>query len=92
MLSEGQRDDSNFLEAVLDGVHVPRNGKGCPRKRPGKVQRDKGYSHKKCRTALRRRAIAHQIPERRDQRERRKNKGHKGGRPKGAKGAARWCS
>lgn len=91
VLSEGQRDDSNFLEAVLDGVRVPRKGKGRPRKRAGKVQKvqlDKGYSHKKCRTVLRRRRIKHQIPERRDPlcacaqvREQRTKKGRAGGRP-----------
>ena len=59
MLSEGQRDDSNFLEAVLDGVRVPRKGKGRPRKRAGKVRLDKGYSHKKCPKSLRRRGIKH---------------------------------
>jgi transposase len=81
VLSEGQRDDSNFLEAVLDGVRVPRKGKGRPRKRCGKVRLDKGYSHKKCRKTLRGRRIKHQIPERRDQREQRAKKGRAGGRP-----------
>jgi transposase len=81
VLSEGQRDDSNFLEAVLDGVRVPRTGKGRPRKRAGKVRLDKGYSHEKCRTVLRRRRIKHQIPERGDQREQRTKKGRAGGRP-----------
>jgi len=81
VLSEGQRDDSNFLEAVLDAVRVPRAGRGRPRKRCGKAHLDKGYSHKKCRRALRRRGVRHLIPERDDQIAGRKKKGRSGGRP-----------
>ena len=42
---------------------------------------DKGYSHKKCRRALRRRGVRHLIPEREDQIAGRKKKGRSGGRP-----------
>jgi transposase len=81
VLSEGQRDDSNFLEAVLDAVCVPRAQRGRPRKRCGKVRLDKGYSHRKCRRTLRRRGVRHLIPERDDQIAGRKKKGRNGGRP-----------
>lgn len=81
VLSEGQRADSNFLEVVLDAVRVPRAGRGRPRKRGGKVYLDKGYSHSKCRRALRRRGVRHLIPERDDQIAGRKKNGRNGGRP-----------
>jgi len=42
---------------------------------------DKGYAHDSTRTVLRRRRIAHTIPERSDQIARRTAKGSRGGRP-----------
>jgi len=81
VLSEGQRHDSLYLEATLDAIRVPRPGRGRPRKRPGFVALDRGYSDRKCRHLLRRRNLRHLIPERRDQRERRAGRGRSGGRP-----------
>jgi transposase len=81
VLSEGHRNDSNYLEATLDAVRVPRQGKGRPRKRASRVRLDRGYSYDKCRKALRRRGIKHRIPERKDQKEQRQKKGRAGGRP-----------
>ena len=81
MLSAGQTHDSKMLAATLDAVRVPRQGRGRPRKRPGKLRSDKGYSYARCRQSLRARGIKHLIPERRDQREQRKKKGRAGGRP-----------
>ena len=81
VLSEGQVHDSTMLEPTLEAVRVPRKRQGRPRKRPGKLYNDRGYSYKKCRQALRRRGIRHLIPERKDQREGRKKKGRAGGRP-----------
>lgn len=80
-MSEGQESDSRYVEAALDAISVPRVGKGRPRKRPGRLLCDKGYSYPRCRQVLRRRGIAHMIPERRDQREQRASKGSRGGRP-----------
>jgi transposase len=86
-ITEGQRHDSTQLEAVLDGIRVPRRHadgrpkRGRPRKRPGRLRLDKGFSYPRCRQALRRRGIAHLIPERKDQREQRRKKGSRGGRP-----------
>lgn len=71
VLTPGQRHDCTQLEAVLDGIHVPRPGPGRPRQRPDHLLADKGYSYPTCRAALRRRGIRHTIPERRDQRARR---------------------
>jgi transposase len=72
VLTPGQRHESTQLGAVLDAIRVPRpSGRGRPRKRPDHVIADKGYSYPTCRQLLRRRGIAHTIPERRDQRQRR---------------------
>lgn len=72
MLTPGQRHDSTQLEPVLDAIRVPRpGGRGGPRKRPAHLIADKGYSYARCRRLLRRRGIAHTIPERTDQRDRR---------------------
>jgi transposase len=75
----GQRHESTQLEAVLDEIRVPRVGRGRPRKRPDHLIADKSYSHPGRRDVLRKRGIAHTIPERRDQRQRRAK--HPGGKP-----------
>lgn len=79
-LTEGQRHESTQLEPVLDSIRVPRR-RGRPRKRPGLLAGDKGYSYPTCRRALRRRGIRHVIPERTDQQRQREAKGRGGGRP-----------
>jgi transposase len=56
---------------VLNGIGVKRVGDGRPRKRPKRLIADKGYDFPTCRKLLRRRGIAHTIPQRRDRRERR---------------------
>jgi len=66
-LSEGQRSDSKRLSATLDAVRVPRCGRGRPRKRPGKVRLDKGYSYPRIRRWCRRRQIEAVIPTRSNQ-------------------------
>jgi transposase len=72
VVTPGQRHDSTQLEPVLDAIRVPRpGGRGRPRKRPGHLIGDKGYSYARCRRVLRRRGIRHTIPERDDQRARR---------------------
>jgi transposase len=81
VLSEGQVSDSKMLDPTLDAIRVPRPGKGRPRKRPGKMRLDKGYSYPRCRQALRRRKLRAIIPERSDQRKNRQKKGRRGGRP-----------
>lgn len=71
MLTAGHRHESTQLEAVLDGIRVPRTGRGRPRTRPTRVLADKGYSYPRCRRALRRRGIRFTIPTRSNQRRRR---------------------
>jgi transposase len=71
VVTEGQRHESTQLERLLDSIRVPRpGGRGRPRKRPEQLVGDKGYSYPSCRRLLRRRGIAHTIPQRRDQRAR----------------------
>lgn len=73
-LTGGQAGDNPQLLPLLDD-----NG----RARRIRVLADKAYSHPSTRQALRRRKIAHTIPERSDQIARRKAKGSRGGRPPG---------
>ena len=59
----------------------PASAPGRPRKRPDHLIADRAYSHPSTRRALRRRGIAHSIPEQRDQRAHRLKLGSAGGRP-----------
>ena len=76
-LTPGQAGDNPQLMPLLDDYHS-RHGPGRSR-----LLADKAYSHPSTRQALRRRKIAHTIPERSDQVAHRKAKGSKGGRPPG---------
>lgn len=80
-LTGGNTNDCTQFTAVMEAIRVPRNGPGRPRTRPAHVIGDKGYSSKAIRTWLRRRGIAHTIPERADQIRNRARRGSRGGRP-----------
>ncbi|MGW0777261.1 transposase [Streptomyces sp. NPDC002835] len=77
------------MRTPLSGtIRVPRTGRGRPRCRPDQVIADRAYSSRGFRAYLRRRGIAHtipektdQIPEKTDQRRHRHNRGRRGGRP-----------
>ncbi len=81
LLTAGQAGDNPQLLPLLDAIRVPRVGSGRPRKRPDHLVADKAYSHPSTRRALRRRGVAHSIPERRSQRAHRRARGSAGGRP-----------
>ena len=81
VITAGQRGDSPQFRAVLEGIRVPRPGRGRPRTRPWRVLADKAYGSRGNRAYLRRRGIACTIPEKTDQIRNRKNKGRAGGRP-----------
>lgn len=87
---------TRFRRYALDGVftralqHIqaqtdprPAHRPGRPRCRPDQVIADKAYSSRGLRAYLRRRDIAHTIPEKRDQQRHRHNRGRRGGRPPG---------
>lgn len=81
MITAGQRGDSPQFTAVLEGIRVPRQGRGRPRTRPDRVLGDKAYSSKANRSYLRRRRIKATIPVKDDQTAHRRKRGPKGGRP-----------
>lgn len=63
-VSAGQRNESLYVEAVLNAVHI-----GRPRLRPDRLAADKGYSYNRVRSWLRDRRIAPVIPTRDDPRD-----------------------
>ncbi|MGW2492861.1 IS5 family transposase [Streptomyces sp. NPDC001606] len=81
VVTGGNTNDCTRFTAVMEAIRVPRIGPGRPRVRPDHVLGDKGYSSKAIRAWLRRRGIAHTIPERADQVRNRARRGSRGGRP-----------
>lgn len=81
VVTAGQRGDSPQFTAVLDGIGVPRTGRGRPRTRPDRVLADKAYSSTGNRAYLRKRGIRATIPVKSDQAAHRTRKGSSGGRP-----------
>jgi transposase len=81
VVTGGNTNDCTQFTTVMEAIRVPRIGPGRPRTRPSHVIGDKGYSSKAIRTWLRRRGIAHTIPERADQVRNRLRRGSRGGRP-----------
>jgi hypothetical protein len=69
VLTPSQCHDRIPLVPVLDAIRVPRpGGRGRPRKRPDHLIGDTDDSYPRCRRVLRRRGMAHTIPERDGQR------------------------
>lgn len=56
--------DSMLLEATVDAIVPIRQPRGRPRKRPDKLDADKGYDFPRCRKALRDRGIVPRIARR----------------------------
>jgi transposase len=81
VLTGGNINDTTMMAATLEGIRVPRNGKGRPRTRPERVLADKGYTSRSNRVWLAERGIKVTIPEKSDQAANRKRKGSSGGRP-----------
>ena len=54
--------DSRMLAPMLAAIPPLKTGRrGRPRRRPGKLDADKGYDYRRCRAACRRRHIKHRI-------------------------------
>src|SRR5690606_3810073 len=68
LITGGQRGDSPQFVPVLEGIRVPKAGRGRPRTRPDQVFADKAYSSRANRGYLRRRRIRATIPIKLDQR------------------------
>ncbi len=83
LLTAGNVNDTTMFAPLLAALRVARAGPGRPRTRPDYLLADKGYSSRANRALLRRRGIAHTIPEPRDQQANRRRKGSAGGRPVG---------
>ncbi|MFH9677573.1 IS5 family transposase [Streptomyces sp. NPDC017405] len=83
LITPGQRHDSVCARPLLERIRVPRTGLGRPRCRPDQIIADKAYSSRGFRAYLRKRGIAHTIPEKTDQRRHRLRRGYHGGRPPG---------
>jgi transposase len=81
VLIPGQAHDGRTLGDVLGDLKVGRDGPGRPRTRPDHVIADKAYSSRAIREELRRRGIAHTIPEKKDPKANRHRRGSAGGRP-----------
>ena len=81
MLTAGNVNDTTMLPALVEQIHVARQGRGRPRTRPEQVVGDKGYSSCANRRYLAGRGIAVTIPERDDQLANRAARGADGGRP-----------
>jgi transposase len=83
ILTAGNVNDTLVFAQLIASIRVARNAVGRPRTRPDHVLADKGYSSRANRELLRRRGIAHTIPEPSDQQANRSRRGSKGGRPVG---------
>jgi Transposase and inactivated derivatives len=83
LLTAANVNDTTMFAQLMGAICVPRNGPGRPRTRPDYVLADKGYSSRANRDLLRRRGIAHTIPEPSDQAGHRRRRGSTGGRPVG---------
>ncbi|WP_443073197.1 transposase [Streptomyces sp. S465] len=83
LVTPGQRHDGVCARPPPERIRVPRTGLGRRRCRPGQVIADKAHSSRGFRACLRRRGIAHTIPEKTDQRRHRLRRGGHGGRPPG---------
>ena len=80
LLTAGNINDTTMFAPLLAALRVARAGPGRPRTRPDYLLADKGYSSRANRRLLRRRGIAHTIPEPHDQQANRRRRRPAGGR------------
>nr|WP_307653508.1 IS5 family transposase [Streptomyces sp. DSM 42143] len=81
VVTAGQRGDAPQFLPLMQRIRVGRPAGGRPRTRPDHVLADRAYSSRAIRSDLRRRGIAHTIPEKQDQAGHRLRRGSAGGRP-----------
>jgi transposase len=61
-LTPGHRHEAIAFEALMESGEVKRTGRGRPKRRPGRLAGDKGYSSRKIRLYLRQHGIRITIP------------------------------
>jgi transposase len=67
LLTPGQQHESTMFKPLMEAGAVKRPGRGRPKKRPGRVAGDKGYSSRANRRYLRQHGIRVTIPRRKDE-------------------------
>jgi transposase len=67
VLTPGQQHECTVFEQLLAQGAIRRAGRGRPRRLPGRIVGDKGYSYNFIRRYLRRKGIRYTIPRRSDQ-------------------------
>jgi len=67
VLTPGQQHECTVFEQLLEQGAIRRAGRGRPRRLPGRIVADKGYSYNFIRRYLRRKGIRYTIPRRSDQ-------------------------
>jgi transposase len=61
-LTPGEQHEATVFEQLMEMGSIKRAGRGRPRRLPGRIVADKGYSSKKIRLYLRRKGINYTIP------------------------------
>ncbi len=74
VLTSGERHDTVAFEELIEGGGVKRQGRGRPRRKPGRVVGDKSYASRAVRLYLRRKGIRYTIPHKNNERHGRKAK------------------
>lgn len=67
LVTPGEQHESTMFKPLMEAGAVKRPGRGRPKKRPGRVAGDKGYSSRANRRYLQRRGIRITIPRRKDE-------------------------
>jgi transposase len=67
LLTPGQQNECTVFERLLEQGAIKRPGRGRPRRLPGRIVGDKGYSSKAIRAYLRRKGVRYTIPRRRNE-------------------------
>jgi len=62
VLTPGQQHEATVFQPLLDQGAIKRPGRGRPKRRPGRIAGDKGYSSRRIRRTCRRRGIRSTIP------------------------------
>jgi transposase len=66
-LTGGEQNECTVFEQLMETGSIKRAGRGRPRRLPGRIVADKGYSSNKIRLYLRRKGINYTIPRKSNQ-------------------------